>query len=463
MSANPQDVEALAAIVGASNVLTWADLAARRDDYQATGPMQGQCLVRPRSTQEVSAILAYCGAHGIKIVPQGGCTGLVHGARTAVTEVALSLERMRQIEEIDVIGGTILVQAGTTLQAVQEAAAAERLYYPVDLGARGTATIGGTISTNAGGNSVFRYGMTRDQVLGLEVVLADGTVLSSLNRLVKNNAGYDLKHMFIGAEGTLGVITRAVLRLRSDPGERVTVFLGLDKFDDVIALLQTLSSAFGPSLTSFEVMWSEFIEIVLSVRKHPWPLSGRYGFNVIVETSGRSRVNVEDCMAQVMEQGRIADAVVAQDGSQASAIWSIRDDVESLGKVGDARFLYDISLPQVAMARYIEGVRLLLRQRRADARLVVFGHIADNNLHVLVYAGHDDHTAVDDIVYGPLKLLNGSVSAEHGIGLEKRRHLPISRSEAEIEMMRRLKEMLDPHFTLNNGKVLGVSRASQGH
>lgn len=449
----------LAGIVGESHVLVGADIAARHDTYPPGPPMSALAILRPATTAEVAAILRYCDSHGIAVIPQGGRTGLVSGGRTRGGDVALSFERMTAIEAIDLPGSTMIVQAGVPLQRVQEAALEAGMTYPVDLGARGSATIGGTIATNAGGNSVLRYGMTRDQILGLEVVLADGTILSSMNRMMKNNAGYDLKQMFIGSEGTLGVVTRAVLRLRPEPGARATAWLGVANFDDVLALLALAGRESSGALTSFEVMWPSFLDAILPSGRHQPPLAGSHDFHILIEVVSRhSHDQLQQILEAGWEQGLIADATLATSDAQARALWAIRDDIETL--VGGLRplFLYDISLPQVAMTGYLAALRAALSERWSGSVLVVFGHVADGNLHVCIHTGDEAaHHAVDDIVYGLLRPLAGSVSAEHGIGLDKRDYLDVTRSTEEIALMTRLKSLLDPNGTLNPGKVLPLA------
>ena len=448
-------VARLRSFVGLQHVLTGGDVAARTDDYARGLAMHACCIVRPCSTREVSQILAFCNDVGVKVVPQGGRTGLAGGTRTTETDVALSLERMRSVEPVDSYDATVVVESGVLLQRVQETAEAAGLYYPVDLGARSSATIGGTIATNAGGNSVFRFGMTREQILGIEVVLADGTVLSSMNHLVKNNTGYDLKQLFIGSEGTLGVVTRAVLRLRPDPGPRATALVGVNKFEDALKLLAVLSARMEGALTSFEVMWSDFIDIVMASGRHAWPLDDRHPLSILVETAAtHSFEKLEAAICVALSEATIVDAFLAQNLAQADALWKIRDGVDALGAALHPSFIYDVGLPSSKMNDYVATLQGELLRRWPTARMAVFGHIADGNLHLGVHTGNaEDRQAVDDLVYGLLVPLNGSVSAEHGIGMEKRRHLHVSRTREEIALMRQIKAAIDPRNTLNPGKI----------
>lgn len=298
--------------------------------------------------------------------------------------------------------------------------------------------------------------MTRDQVLGLEAVLADGTVVSSLNRLIKNNTGYDLKQLFIGSEGTLGIVTRAVLRLRADPGTRATAFIGLESFGHVLRLLRKASQLSDGTLTSFEVLWPSFVETVLKDPRHTMPLSERHNFYVLVEVVSQQ---AEDTLMRIVEDGWessvIADAVIAQSLKQTESFWAMRDDIDALVAALKPVFMYDVSLPQVDMAHYVSELEEDMTRRWPGAAMVVFGHIGDGNLHIFATTGDAaDHHAVDAMVYRGLERIGGSISAEHGIGIEKRDHLKVSRSPEEIALMVGLKRALDPRCTLNPGKVL---------
>lgn len=452
-------VEDLTKIVGVQNVLTGEMVSQRLDCYLPAHAMEALCVVRPETTEQVSMIAAYCDGHGLALVPQGGRTGLAGGAYTRPGDIALSLERMTTICPVERSGLTIEVEAGATLQAVQEAASAADLLYPVDLGARGSATIGGTIATNAGGNSVLRYGMTRDQVLGLEVVLADGTVLSSMNRLIKNNAGFDLKQMFVGSEGTLGIITRAVLRLRPNAGLKATAFIGLSSFDAVLELFALAAAEADGALSSYEVMWPSFVDAVVGRGNHRSPLENTHALYVLIEIeSHRADALISQVVTSGWERGLIDDASIAQNIGQANSFWAIRDDIDTLCAGSDPILLYDISLPQTHMKSYIDSLQDNLHIYLQNAKMFVFGHVADGNLHLVIRPGeHGHHDAIDALVYLPLEAIGGSISAEHGIGLEKRSYLHCSRTEAEIDTMVRLKRALDPRSTLNPGKVMPLS------
>jgi FAD/FMN-containing dehydrogenase len=355
------------------------------------------------------------------------------------------------------------VQAGCAVQSVQEAASEAGLKFAVDWGARGTATIGGGISTNAGGNAVIRYGMMRDSVLGIEAVLADGTIISAMNVLLKNNAAYDVKQLFIGTEGTLGIVTRAVLKLQPAPLSTSTALLALDSFDAVQALFVHAGKRLGAMLTSFEVMWHSFYdEIAIQSGNHVPPLPGGHGYYVIVEASGtdqeRDAELFETVLGEALEQGAV-DAVIASSKAQAEQIWAIRDDVRTLALRLMPMMSLDVSLPIIAMDGYVQKLEADMRSELGDGvKLVVFGHIGDGNLHIVLrtepYTPETKYQ-IEQIVYNGLVPHGGSISAEHGIGLDKRGWLHITRSPAEIALMRTIKAAMDPTNILNPGKVLG--------
>ena len=449
-------------IVGAGGVLTGDAVKARPSGWLRPAPTQARAIVRPRSTDEVSQVLALCQARRQTVVPVGGNTGLVQGTLCGSDDLQLSLERMNAIEDIDALAGTITVQAGVPLQAVQDAARECGSMFPLDLGARGSATIGGNISTNAGGNGVIRFGMMREQVLGLEAVLADGTVLSSMNRMLKNNAGYDLKQLFIGSEGTLGVVTRAVLRLRPALRSQNTAFVAVDDYANVPRLLQLLGSELGGMLTAFEVLWADFYDTVVDGSgRHRPPVGAGHPYYVLIEARGGDQsadaARFETALESALDASLIVDAALASSQSQRDAMWAIRDDIDGLiDKFGHA-LSFDISLPIGDAEAYAARVNDALRKRWPDTfRGTTFGHLGDGNLHFVLTIGHDDADSereVMDIVYRELEPHGGSVSAEHGIGVEKRPYLLRSRSETEIALMRTLKAALDPHGILNPGKI----------
>lgn len=418
-------------------------------------------IAYPRSTAETAEVLKIARAAGVPVVTWGGKTGLVDGA-SAEGALALSMEKMNRILDIDPGAGTMTVEAGCVLQTACEAADDKGLLLPLDLGARGSATIGGNISTNAGGNRVLRYGMMRDMVLGLEAVLADGTIVSAMNDLIKNNAGYDLKQLFIGSEGTLGVVTKAVLRLRPKPVSQNTAFLAVSEFDNLPRLLRRLERDLGGTLSAFEVMWADFYQLVTTepARGRP-PLAYGQPYYVLVESLGadpaEDEPRFEKVLASALEDEVIVDAVIAKSDAERHAMWALRDDVGQTMRNGPI-VTFDVSLKIREMQAYVDKVRADIKARwPASAPTMVFGHLGDGNLHVIAAVGETSpeiRHAVEEIVYGPLEAIHGSISAEHGVGLQKRDFLKLSRSPAEIALMRALKATLDPANILNPGKVL---------
>jgi FAD/FMN-containing dehydrogenase len=452
-------IGALRNALGAEYVLEGSDAQDKARGWSRLG--RPRAVVRPASTSEVSAVVRLCHAARQPVVPWGGKTGLVEGG-SADDAIAISLERMNRIAEIDVAGGTMTVEAGCVLQAVCEAAEEKGLFFPLDLGARGSATIGGNISTNAGGNRVIRFGMTRELVLGLEAVMADGTILSSLNHLIKNNAGYDLKQLFIGTEGTLGIVTRAVLRVRPKPPSQCVALAAVDSFDRLPRLLRHVERNLGGTLSAFEVMWDDFYTLVTTppALGKP-PLAAGHPYYVLIEAMGGDATDAdrfESVLAGALEEGDAVDAVIAKSQAERNRIWALRDDVGQVMRNAPV-FTFDVSLKISAMEDYVATVRRDLAQSWNAATCVVFGHLGDGNLHVIVGMGdysHDARAAVERIVYGALRARGGSVSAEHGIGLEKRPYLSWSRGEDEIALMRTLKSALDPGNILNPGKIFAI-------
>ncbi len=454
-------IDDLRAMLGADGVLDADEVAGRQAGIWRADRLMARALARPRSTAEVAAVLRYCHAHRQPVVTHGGLTGLVHGADATADQLILSLERMRTIERVDPLQRVIQAQAGVTLQAVQEAADAHGLSFPLDLGGRGSATIGGNASTNAGGNRVIRYGMTRDMVLGLEAVLADGTIVSSLNALIKNNAGYDLKQLFIGTEGTLGIITRLVLRLREKPTTTNMAFAAFDSFDRIPVFLKHMDRRLGGTLSAFEVMWRSFYLLVTTPpAKGKPPVGQNHPYYVLVESQGSDREldnrRFNAAMETALEEGLIADAAIAQSDADCHDFWSLRDDVGQI-MAGGTAVIFDISLPIAEMERYTRELAAALMAAIGEHRLNIFGHLGDGNLHLAVptspVTDAELRPKIEEAVYRGLAAFRGSVSAEHGIGLEKKPWLSISRTPEEIALMRTLKAALDPLGLLNPGKV----------
>jgi len=448
----------LRAIVGEQGILE-GEAVRERAATLWHGRVDAELLVRPRSTEQVSAVLSLCHERGQSVVTHGGLTGLVNGADADANEIVLSMEAMNGIERIDVPGRTLRAQAGAKLGQVQRAAEENGMVFPLDLGARDSATVGGNISTNAGGLRVLRYGMMRNLVLGIEAVLADGTVLTSLNRMLKNNAGYDLKQLFIGSEGTLGVVTRAELRLVSRTRSQETMLAALPDFDSLTELLGRLDSGMGGQLAAFEALWGNYYDYnTTPPAPNSAPLARGAPFYAIAETLGgdpeHDRAQFESVLARALEDGVLTDVTIASSESERRAIWNIREDVWQVKRIAPL-LTFDVSLPIENMKQYAHEVCEAVHAFAGPNRCFVFGHMADGNLHLVIAAGDDAATRarLEAIVYRPLAAIGGSVSAEHGIGLEKRAYLPLSRSAAEISTMRLLKQALDPKGILNPGKV----------
>ncbi len=456
-------LDAIAAVVGDAGLLTGEDVSARSSGWMRPEPCRARAIVRPAGTDELARVMRLCHEAGQPVIPVGGLTGLVDGTLATDRDIQISTERMTAIEAVDRAGSTMTVQAGVPLQKAQEAAAEHGLTLPVDFGARGSATIGGAVSTNAGGNAVIRYGMMREQVLGLEAVLADGTVISSLNRMLKNNAGYDLKQLFVGTEGTLGIVTRAVLRLRPAMRSQNTALVAVDRFDRIPELLRHCGSHLGGTLSAFEVLWSDFYDTILGASdEHTPPVPNEYPFYVLIEATGGEQAADEErfqaTLEEAMERDLVADAAIAGSGAQRDAFWAIRDDIEHLARALYPPIAFDISLPIGDADDYVRKTKERLAARWPDSlRCTTFGHLGDSNIHFVMTIGSAEHEEIREameIVYDTLRPYGGSISAEHGIGLEKRAFLSYSRSEPELSLMKTLKQALDPKGILNPGKVL---------
>ena len=447
--------------LGDAAVLTGDDVgAAHRVDFSHENPCLPAAVVRPASTEEVAAVLAACHRARQPVVVQGGLTGLAGGATPQAGEIALSLERMTGIEALDRTSETVTVRAGTPLAVVQQAAADAGFLFPLDLGARGSCTVGGNIATNAGGNQVIRFGMMRNLVLGLEAVLADGTTVSSMNDLIKNNAGYDLKQLFIGTEGTLGVVTRAVLRVFPRLPSKGTALCALRGFDETVALLRSLQARMGTSLSAFEAMWADYFHYVLAhLGTLASPFEERYPLYALIEIEGTDqtadREKLEETLGAALQSAIVADAAVAQSERETREFWAIRDGIGDVTPTLQPLNAFDVSLSLDSMPGFLARVSGEFAHLRKPVTNLVFGHIGDNNLHLAVTT-HDAHDQerLCDIVYTAVGDYRGSISAEHGIGTLRRAYLHYSRSPTEIDLMRRLKSALDPHGILNPNRVL---------
>lgn len=462
----PKDISAdllgdLTAVLGKDSVLLSSEISEKHhSDWSETTACSPLVLVRPHSVSELSSILSLCNQYKQAVVVQGGLTGLAGGATPQANELAVSLERLTGVEEIDVVSQTMTARAGTPLEVLQSAAAEHDLMVPLDLGARGSCTIGGNVSTNAGGTEVIRYGMTRAMVLGLEAVLADGTVISSLNKMLKNNSGYDLKQLFIGSEGTLGIVTRVVLQLQPRLKDKQTALLSLKTFDDVTKVLMRLKSDLNNGLTTFELMWREYVEKVLSMQPalvNPFDAPSPY--YLLIESASNSsalgRELMENCLAGCLEAQLISDAIIAQSGRDAESFWKIREGVAELLQVYPARSNQDVSLPIARIGEFADELQIEINRAYPNAELFLFGHIGDSNIHIIASTQEQaDCPALTNIIMTKVREFDGSISAEHGIGVIKRDYLKYSRSEEEIQLMRAIKQTLDPNNILNPGRVL---------
>ena len=439
------------------------DVARHLRDFTNEAPASLQLLgaAFPRTAEQVSDILKLCNEYDVPVQPQGGMTGLAAGGIPSVPSLILSVERLRAIEEVDTAAATITVQAGVPLEMVQNAADAAGFLFPLDLGGRGTAQVGGNASTNAGGNRVLRYGMMRDLVLGVEAVLPDGTIIRSLNKMIKNNAGYDIKQLFLGTEGTLGVITRLVLRLFPKPKTACTGLVALDTYEAVVDFLNRAKSGFGPTLSAFEIMWPEFYRVGTVALGRTPPLKEGYNIYVLTEVLGsdpnNDQDNFERVIAEAMEAGVVRDAVIAKSSKETQNLWAIRDCPGEWSRTEWwPQIAFDVSIPVGDIGRFKVECEKRLKERWPALRSMCFGHIADSNLHLSVLQNDRLFTLheLDEEVYTMVGRFNGSISAEHGIGSVKREFLHHSRSEAELALMRTLKHALDPKNILNPGKVV---------
>jgi len=417
-------------------------------------------LAYPRNTQDVSRLLEYCNARRIPVQPQGGMTGLAGGGVPIGPCVVVSLERMRSIREIDPATATITVEAGVLMETVQKAAAAADLFFPLDLGGRGSCQIGGNVSTNAGGNRVLRFGMARDLVLGIEAVLADGTVIDSLRKVIKNNTGYDVRQLFIGAEGTLGIVTAVVLRLFPKPRSVCTGICALADYGRVLALLSAARAGLGSQLTAFEVMWPSFFELGTAAMGRKPPLPPGAGAYVLIETMGADseadQQRYEAVIGAALEAGIVDNAVIAQSQREMAELWRVRDSPGEWQRTAHwPQLSFDVSAPTGEIGDLVADLEALLSARWPRLRTVYFGHVADGNLHASVgMAGHSVAAEdIEDAFYEVASRRRGSISAEHGIGSLKRKYLHLTRSAAEIALMRSIKDAMDPNGILNPGKI----------
>jgi len=462
--------DALRAAVGAPNVLTDGDLSAYEQDWRRRWRGRALAVVRPGSTDETAAVVRACAAHGAPIVAQGGNTGLVGGSvpDDSGTQVLLSLGRMNRVRNIDTANLTMTLDAGCVLQAAQEAAAAQGLLLPLSLAAEGSCTIGGNLATNAGGTQVLRYGNARELCLGLEVVTSAGDVWSGLAGLRKDNTGYDLRDLFIGSEGTLGIITGATLRLYPQPAAKITSLAACATLDACVALLARAQARLGAGLTGFEVM--NDVSLALVAKHFPQlkqPLAASPWTVLLEQSDGESEAHAralfEALLESALEDEIITDAAVAESVAQSRALWHLRESIPLAQSEEGLNIKHDIALPVSSIPAFVAATDAALQRAFPGARMVDFGHLGDGNLHYNVQApeGGDgaafllEHEhAVNMLVYDAVAAHDGSFSAEHGIGALKRDDLAERKPAVALELMRAIKRALDPRNLLNPGRVL---------
>ncbi|PQA87726.1 FAD-binding oxidoreductase [Hyphococcus luteus] len=463
---SPDKLDAIRALVGPKGIFEGEDAAPFLSEWRSRWPGKAALIVAPASTEEVAAVVKYCSENGIAITPQGGNTGLVGGQIPQGHEILLSLKRMRKVRAVEPLNNTMTVDAGVTLADAQEAAEEAGRLFPLSIGSEGSCQIGGVISTNAGGVNVLRYGNTRDLVLGIEAVTPSGEIWNGLKRLRKDNTGYDLKQLFIGGEGTLGIVTGAVLKLFPQPAEKVTVCAGLDSAEDAVALLSLTQTATGGQVSSFELMARICIDITLkNIPQTRDPLAAAHPFYVLTEFSSAQRglrEVVEEVLGEAMEQGLIKDAVIAENETQAHDFWRIRHSLSEAINGEGLGARHDVSVATSDIPAFLEKAGAAVKKIAPDARIVPFGHIGDGNVHYDIIGPEGSakdvlepvRPDIESAVYDVIGSFSGSISAEHGVGRHRRDSIAKRKSAVEMEMMRAIKQALDPKGIMNPGKML---------
>jgi FAD/FMN-containing dehydrogenase len=463
----------LRGICGAAHVLTEGDLSAWETDWRKRSHGKALAVLRPGTTDEVARAVRACAAARVSLVPQGGNTGLVVGSTPddSGTQIVLSLQRLRAVREIDAANLTMTVEAGCVLQSLQDAALQAGFLFPLSLAAEGSCTIGGNLATNAGGTQVLRYGNARELCLGLEVVTAGGEVWHGLSGLRKDNTGYDLRDLYIGSEGTLGVITAATLKLYPLPVARLTAWAAVASMDEAVTLLGLAQQHLGASLTGFEVMGQFALSLVVRhFAQLKVPFHDSAPFCVLLECSDQeseahARMQFERLLEAALENGCVRDAVVAESLAQAKQLWHVRESIPLAQAEEGLNIKHDISVPVSRIPEFVRSTDALLQQAITGVRLVNFGHLGDGNLHYNVQApAGGDATAflreredeVNTLVYDAVQRFGGSISAEHGVGSLKVGHLEHHKSPVALGLMRSLKTAFDPHNLMNPGKLLRI-------
>ena len=463
-------LDQLRSICGPEHVLTEGDLSAWEVDWRKRSHGKALAVVRPGNTEEVAQVVRACVSARVSLVPQGGNTGLVVGSTPddSGSQLVLSLQRLHAVREIDAANLTITVEAGCVLQHLQEVALKAGFLFPLSLAAEGSCTIGGNLATNAGGTQVLRYGNARELCLGLEVVTAAGEVWHGLSGLRKDNTGYDLRDLYIGSEGTLGVITAATLKLYPLPAARLTAWAAVASMDEAVALLGLAQQHLGASLTGFEVMGQFALSLVV---KHfaqlKVPFHDSAAFGVLLECSDQeseahARAQFERLLEAALAKGCISDAVVAESLAQARQLWHVRESIPLAQAEEGLNIKHDISVPVSRIPVFVRSTDALLQQAIAGVRLVNFGHLGDGNLHYNVSPPEgtdakgflESQAEINHLVYDAVARFNGSISAEHGLGQLKRDIINDYKAAVELDLMRSVKRALDPLGIMNPGKVI---------
>lgn len=451
-------------IVGKEHVITGEFLRDRYSHIWTMGEgLRVKAVILPKTTEEISLICKLCYEEAQPILVYGGLTNLVGATRPNGDEVVISLERLNEIEDVNIDSKTMLVQAGVILENIHEKAAEYNLMFPLSFGAKGSAQIGGCISTNAGGVHVLKFGMTRNLVLGIEAVLPDGTIINSLKEIVKDNTGIDLKQLFIGTEGILGIVTRATLSLYEAPKKLTAVYVAIDSFENVLNFKRLLQASFGSRLSAFELMFKNVYQ-ELTGEHTVWKPPIEYGANyyMLFELMEESSIisdntELENFLEDCFVKNVITNATFSYSNSEFKMFWNIREDVSILSDRHPYSQHFDISIPVGEMDTYLHETKAKLLEVDGVEDCFVFGHLADGNMHFVVGKTSEDQELKDeinDIVYTPIRSLHGSISAEHGIGLDKKKYLPLSRSVEEISLMQKIKSVIDDKGILNPGRVL---------
>lgn len=466
-------LEALAGIVGPEHVITGLAAETYTTDWRGRYAGQALAVVRPADTSQVAQVIQWCAKQRIPVVPQGGNTGLCGGGTpdASGSAVVLSLQRMTAVRSIDTDNDTMVVEAGAILQSVQQTARDAGRLFPLSLAAEGSCTLGGNLATNAGGTQVLRYGNARDLVLGLEVVTPQGEVWNGLRGLRKDNTGYDLRDLYIGSEGTLGVITAATLKLYPLPVAQCTAMLAMSSIHDAVAVLSRARSGFAAALTGFELIAGNCLHSVVSCYpQQRLPFDGESAnmpWYALLELSDsesaeHARGRFEAVIEAAIEDGLVVDAVIAENITQSKALWHLRESIPLAEKAYGKGVKHDVSVPVSRMAQFVEDTNALLQQHFPGIEHIIFGHLGDGNLHYNVAPGTafteaqllERQSAVYDLVHDSVHRFGGSISAEHGVGQLKRNLLPRYKDPVELALMQRIKQALDPDGIMNPGKML---------